>query len=96
MIIEGTEYLTAAEAIEIIRANNGRPDLSQDYIRDLVRYGKISRLALSSSFNVYRADQVRQVLVDRRGGKHRQDKQHPSAATMSRKAARQAQQKNQG
>lgn len=73
MIIDNQEYLTPAEAAEVLSRNSGRA-IPQDYVRDLVRYGKLHPLKVNPRFSVYLRSEVESVVVDRRGGKHQQDR----------------------
>lgn len=61
--------VTAKEAVDILNRNSNRTDIKPDYVRQLVKYGKLEPHRIDGRTNLYRRGDVEAIIVDRRGGK---------------------------
>ncbi len=65
-------WLTAREATALLRTNSGRDDISESYIRSLVRSGKVTVKELDGRTKLYRHSDVESYKVERRDQGKRQ------------------------
>ncbi len=68
------DLITTVEAAMILNRNNQRSDIQPSYLNNLVRYGKLQPHKLDGRTNLYRRGDVEAIVVERRGGKHIQDR----------------------
>jgi hypothetical protein len=86
------ELISAAAAAEIISKNSGH-EVKPQYMSQLVRQKKITPHKLDARTNVFRRGDAAGVIVEKRGGKHKQDH---SKREPRKKKGEQAEQKMKG
>ncbi len=61
-------WVTAKEALEILKRNSGRDDIPDSYVRTLVRDGKIESRPIDGRTKEYRFSDLNNYIVHRRDG----------------------------
>jgi hypothetical protein len=74
------DYVTASQAAEILTRNSGR-EVRSTYVRQLVRYGKLTPIKMNKRINLYSRSEVERIIVEDRGGKHEQHRKPKQSDT---------------
>lgn len=67
--VQAERWVTGKEALEILKANSGRDDIPESYVRTLARDGKVAVMELDKRTNLYRFSDLEGYVVRRRGVK---------------------------
>lgn len=79
------EYYTPQEAVERLRQNSGKKEISIDYLRSLVRYGVLHPKKIGN-VNMYLRSEINPYIVEERGAnlkRRRQEQRSKKPVTAS-------------